>query len=88
VLGASVEGIVLMFSTEYIKLIVLGFLFAAPLGWLAMNAFLDEFAYKINMGVGIFILSLGITLLIAMITVGYRSIKAAIVNPVKSLRYE
>jgi ABC-type antimicrobial peptide transport system permease subunit len=88
VLGASVESIVIMFSKEYVKLIFIGFLFAAPLGWLAMKAFLGEFAYKIEIGPGIFLAGLGITLLIAMLTVGYKSFRAAIRNPVNSLRYE
>jgi ABC-type antimicrobial peptide transport system permease subunit len=88
VLGASVESIVMMFSKEYIKLIFIGFLFAAPLGWLAMNAFLSEFAYKIEMGPGIFLAGLGITLLIAMLTVGYKCFRTANRNPVTSLRYE
>ena len=88
VLGASVESIILMFSKEYIKLIAIGFVIAAPLGYLAMNAFLEQFAYKIELGPEVFLLGLAITLIIAMITVGYRSLKAAIVNPVKSLRYE
>jgi ABC-type antimicrobial peptide transport system permease subunit len=88
VLGASVESIVLMFSKQYLILIVLGFVLAAPLAWLAMNAFLQEFAYQIPLGPGIFVLGFVITLAIAMITVSYKSIKAAIVNPVQSLRYE
>jgi putative ABC transport system permease protein len=88
VLGASVESIVLMFSKEYVKLIVLGFVLSAPVAWLAMNAFLEEFAYRIELGAWIFLLGLGITLVIAIITVSYRSIRAAIVNPVKALRYE
>ena len=88
VLGASVESIVVMFSKEYITLIVLGFVFAAPLGYLAMNAFLSEFAYKIELGPGVFLLGFGVTLTIAMLTVGYRSFRAAVRNPVTSLRYE
>jgi len=88
VLGASVESIVLLFSREYIKLILLGFLLAAPLAWFIMNKFLEEFAYKITIGPGIFIIGLGSTLLIAMLTVGYKSFRAAIVNPAKSLRSE
>ena len=88
VLGASVESMVVMFSKEYVKLIVLGFVLAAPVGWLAMNAFLDEFAYKIDLGPGIFLLGLAITLIIATLTVGYKSLRAAMRNPVTSLRYE
>jgi putative ABC transport system permease protein len=87
-LGASVESIVLLFTKEYVKLIVIGFLIAAPLAWFVMNLWLDEFAYKISLGPLIFLTGFGITLSIAIITVGYKSLKAAIVNPVDSLRYE
>jgi ABC-type antimicrobial peptide transport system permease subunit len=88
VLGASVESIVLMFTREYAWLILIGFLVSAPLAGFAMQQFLNEFSYKIPLGFGIFALSLGTTVLIAVVTVGYKSISAAIVNPVKSLRYE
>jgi ABC-type antimicrobial peptide transport system permease subunit len=88
VLGASVESIVIMFSKEFVKLIIIGFLLSAPVAWLAMSAFLGEFAYKIELGPEIFLLGFGITLMIALVTVGYKSFRAAIVNPVRSLRYE
>lgn len=88
VMGASVESIVLMFSKEFIKLIVLGFLIAAPIAWFAMNEWLSEFAYRIELSVWIFLAGVGVTLLIALVTVGYRSLRAATANPVKSLRYE
>ncbi|MFD1001878.1 ABC transporter permease [Ohtaekwangia kribbensis] len=88
VLGASVESIIMMFSKEYLKLILLGFVLAAPVGWFFMGKFLDEFAYKIDVGPQVFLLTLGITLLIAVVTVGYRSFRAATVNPVRSLRSE
>jgi ABC-type antimicrobial peptide transport system permease subunit len=88
VMGASVESIIFMFSKEYVMLIVIGFLLSAPVAWFAMSSFLDEFAYKINLGPGIFFLSLTITLLIALMTVGFKSFRAAITNPIESLRYE
>ena len=88
VLGASVEGIVFIFSKEYLKLILFGFLLAAPLAWFVMSEWLNEFAYRINLNIWIFFAGLGVTLLIALVTVGYRSLKAATANPVKSLRYE
>jgi mannitol-specific phosphotransferase system IIBC component len=77
-----------MFTREYAWLILIGFLISAPLAGFAMQQFLNEFSYKIPLGFGIFVLSLGLTILIAVVTVGYKSISAAIVNPVKSLRYE
>jgi ABC-type antimicrobial peptide transport system permease subunit len=88
VLGASVEGIVFIFSKEFARLIGIGFLLAAPAAWYIMNEWLKTFAYRISLNAWIFIAGIGITLLIALATVGYKSLKAALANPVKSLRYE
>ncbi|HEY0654948.1 MAG TPA: ABC transporter permease [Chryseosolibacter sp.] len=88
VLGASVSSIVMIFSREYLILITIGFVLAAPLGYFAMSAFLNEFEYKIPLGPGIFITGLVVTLAIAALTVGFKSFRAATANPVKSLRYE
>jgi ABC-type antimicrobial peptide transport system permease subunit len=88
VLGASVEGIVFLFSKEYMKLIGIGFVFAAPIAWYVMSQWLDGFAYRISLSAWIFLAGLGVTLLVAVFTVGYRSLRAATANPVKSLRYE
>lgn len=88
VLGASVPSIVYLFSKEFVKLILIGFVLAAPVAWYFMNEYLNQFAYKITLGPELFLAGIGITLLIAMITVGYRSFKAAVVNPVNSLRSE
>ena len=88
VLGASVQSIVFLFSREYVKLIVIGFVLAAPLAWYVMGQWLNDFAYKIDIGPAIFFSGLGISFLIAIITVGYRSLRAATVNPVDSLKCE
>lgn len=88
VMGASVESILMLFSREYVKLIILSFLIAAPLAWFVMSKFLEEFTYKMTIGPGIFFLSLGSTLLIAMLTVGFKSFRAALVNPAQALRSE
>lgn len=88
VLGASVESIVLLFSKEYLKLILIGFLFAAPLAWYIMKSWLDNFTYKIELGPTIFLIGFGVAFVIALLTVGYRSLRAATANPVKSLRSE
>ena len=88
VLGASVESIMMLFSKEYLRLILIGFLLAAPLSWYIMNKFLDEFAYKITIGFDVFAIGLVTTLAIAMLTVGYKSFTAALVNPANSLRSE
>lgn len=88
VLGASVESIVMIFTREFVILILLGFAIAAPFAWLGLDAWLSDFAYRIDLGPWLFGAGFGITLIIAVVTVGYKSLKAAIVNPVKSLRYE
>jgi ABC-type antimicrobial peptide transport system permease subunit len=69
-------------------LIVIGFALAAPLSWWVTRLYLDQFAYKIELGPSVFLMGIGASLLIALITVSYKSIKAATVNPVESLRYE
>jgi len=88
VLGASVESILFSFSREFIKLVIIGFCLAAPLGWFLATQYLNQFAYKIQISPLIFIIGMGISMFIAFITVGYRSLKAASVNPVNSLRSE
>ncbi|MDL5045960.1 ABC transporter permease [Oscillatoria amoena NRMC-F 0135] len=88
VLGASVESILVRFSKEFVFLVLIGFALAAPLSWWVMRMYLDQFAYRIELGPSIFLTGVGISLLIALLTVSYRSIKAASVNPVESLRYE
>ena len=88
VLGASVKSIVLLFSKEFVKLIVIGFVIAAPVAWYVMNLWLNEYAYKIELGPVVFLTGLGITFFIAILTVGYRSFRAATVNPVDSLKCE
>lgn len=85
VLGASVESILLLFSREFIKLVVIGFLVAAPLAWYVGNEYLNQFAYRISIGPSVFLIGLTVTLMIAFITVAYRSVHAAKSNPVNSL---
>lgn len=88
VLGASVFSVVLLLSKDFTKLIGIAFLFAIPIGWYMMNNWLEGFAYHIELGVGVFIIAGVASLMIAWLTVSYQSIKAAIVNPVDSLRSE
>ncbi len=88
VMGASVQSIILLFTREFVVLIVVGFLVASPLAWYFANQWLNQFTYKISVGPLIFITGLVATFLIAVLTVGYRSFKAASANPVDSLKYE
>jgi ABC-type antimicrobial peptide transport system permease subunit len=88
VMGASIQSIVFLFTKEFIVLIIVGFLVAAPLAWYFSNQWLSQFTYRISLGPLIFAISLITTFIIAVLTVGYRSFKAAAANPVESLKYE
>ena len=85
VLGASVGSIVLLFSKEFTALMGLAFLIAAPIGYLLMERWLDGFYYHVSLGWGTFAVTLGLSLLIAWATVGYKALRAAMTNPVESL---
>lgn len=88
VLGASVPGIIAMLSTDFLKLILLAFAIAAPIGYYAMEQWLESFVYRMDLSVLIFVVSGVITFLIAWLTIGFESVRAALSNPVKSLRSE
>ncbi len=88
ILGASVTNIVSILSTDFIKLVCIAFLIAAPLAWWAVYKWLQDYAYKTAMSWWVFVLSGVCMLLIALITLSLQTIKAAIANPVKSLRTE
>ncbi len=88
VLGASVRNIVVLLSQAFFKLIVLAFVVAVPLAYFAMSRWLQDFAYRIEMGIGLFVLAGLIALLVALLTVSFQAIKAALNDPVESLRYE
>jgi putative ABC transport system permease protein len=88
VLGASVQNIVLLLSGHFIKLVLISNLIAWPLAWYAMDLWLQDFAYHINITWGIFVFVALISVIIALATISFQSIKAAIANPVKSLRSE
>ncbi|MCU0354097.1 MAG: ABC transporter permease [Cytophagales bacterium] len=88
VLGASVSQIVTLLSKDFIKLVLVAFVIAAPIAWYVMNQWLQGFAYRIDIGWWIFALAGLLALLIALITVSFQAVKAALANPVKSLRSE
>lgn len=88
VLGASVSGIVSMLSRDFVKLVLIAIVIATPLAWWAMNKWLQEFAYRVDIQWWMFALAGLSAILIALITVGWQAIRAALANPVESLRDE
>ena len=86
VLGASVSSILYLFSREFTILVLIAFAVAAPLAWFLMNSWLENFAYRASIGVGIFAVAIITSVLVALLTVGYKSLRAAMANPVKSIR--
>ncbi|MEJ7679059.1 MAG: FtsX-like permease family protein [Segetibacter sp.] len=88
VLGASVQNIIYLFSKEFTVLIIIGFLVAATLAYYLMNIWLHNFEFRIRINAGVFIVAILVSILMAWITVGYKSLKAALRNPVDSLRTE
>jgi len=88
VLGAEVSGIVALLSKDFLKLVLIAAIIAFPVAWYAMNNWLKDFAYRIHIQWWVFVVAAVAALLIALITVSFQAIKAAIANPVKSLRTE
>lgn len=88
VLGASVQSVVAMLSKDFLKLVIIASVIAFPVAWYAMNNWLQGFAYKTDLSWWIFALSTGIVALIALATISFQSIRAAVSNPVESLRSE
>ncbi len=88
VLGASVGQITYKLSIDFLKLVGISIVIALPLAWYAMHKWLEDFEYSMTMGWGVFALAVTLALSISIITVSFQSIKAAIVNPIKSLRTE
>ena len=88
VLGASVPSVVQLLSKDFIKLVIIAFVVAAPVAWYFMNKWLEDFAYRTDRKWWVFPLAGIIAVLIALFTISFQAIKAAIANPVKSLRTE
>lgn len=88
VLGASVQGIVLLLSKDFARLVLISFMIASPIAWYFMDQWLEDFAYRIAISWWTFVLAGCLALLIAILTISSQAIKAALVNPVKNLRTE
>lgn len=88
VLGASVAQITTLLSKDFIRLVLIAILISSPIAWYAMNQWLQDFAYRIVIEWWVFLLAGILALLIALVTVSFQAIKAALANPVKSLRTE
>jgi putative ABC transport system permease protein len=88
VLGSSVREVVILLSKDFTKLVVIAFVLAVPLSWWMMDTWLKGFAYRVNLGVASFLIAGILAFSIALLTVSYQSIKAAMLNPAKSLKQE
>jgi len=88
VLGASVGSIVTLLSSDFLKPVSIAILIASPIAWYAMTQWLQNFAYRVDMSGWVFALVGLLAIAIALLTISFQSIKAALTNPVKSLRSE
>lgn len=88
VLGASVAGIIQLISKDFLKLVIVAIIISIPISWWIMNKWLQGFAFRVDISWWVFVLSAAIAILTALLTVSFQSYKAAVANPVKSLRTE
>ncbi|MGC1471335.1 MAG: ABC transporter permease [Psychroserpens sp.] len=88
VLGASVTGIVKLLSKDFVKLVGVSILLASPIAWFTMHNWLQDYAYRIDINWWIFVMAGVVAILIAIVTVSFQAIKAAVANPIKSLKTE
>jgi putative ABC transport system permease protein len=88
VLGASIPTIAGLLSKDFLKLVIIAAIIAFPLAWWAMRSWLEDFAYRVTIGWWVYVLAGVLAVLVALATVSYQAIKAAMANPVKSLRTE
>ncbi|QJD98182.1 FtsX-like permease family protein [Mucilaginibacter robiniae] len=87
-LGASVSNILTLIAADFLKLVFIAILLASPIAWFVMNKWLQDFAYRVHVSAWLFAQAAVLTIAITLLTIGFQSIKAAIANPVKSLRSE
>ena len=88
VLGATVSGLVIMLAKDFTRLVLISTLLATPIAYFAMKHWLESFAYHVDLGAGVFFLTGGLALTIAVFTVSYQAVRASIADPVKSIRHE
>jgi len=88
VIGASVNNIAIMLSSDFLKLIMIALLVATPVAWWAINQWLQRFAFRVDIGADTFLIASGSIILVTIVTISVQTIKASIANPVKSLRAE
>ena len=88
VLGASVFGITQLLSRDFLKLVTISFLIAAPVAWIVMNSWLQSYDYRVPISWWVFVLTFLLSILIALLTISFQSVRAAMTNPAKSLRSE
>ncbi len=88
VLGASVQNVLYILSKDFITLVLIAFVIAVPVTWFIMHNWLQDFAYRINIQIWVFAIAGVLAILIALLTIGIQALKAAVANPVKSLRTE
>ncbi len=86
--GASVRQLVGLLTRDFLVLVLIAYVIAAPLTWIGMQSWLEDFAYRAEFGAGLFVLTAGLAISIAAITVSYQAVRAALMNPVETLRYE
>ena len=82
------QSVVALLSKDFLKLVLLSGIIAFPVAWIAMNKWLEDFAYRITIGWAVFVIAAFAALLIALFTISFQAIRAAIANPVESLRIE
>jgi ABC-type antimicrobial peptide transport system permease subunit len=88
VLGASVQQLLMLISKEFLKLVFIAFVIAVPLTWWLMNNWLEKYTYRINISTWLFVVVGGVVLLLTLVVVSLNTMRAAVANPVKSLRTE
>jgi len=88
VLGATAASVVLLLSRHFVLLTLVAFMIAAPISYFVMRSWLTNFTYQIELGAGIFLIALAISMVIVVLTIGFQTVKAALANPVEALRYE